>query len=74
MSDDINFLIHTNAANAFRQGRITEQNRIIKLIEKAVEGERKLLSLTKDRTDFKNRFYKISIANSFIDLIKGEDE
>ena len=33
MSDEINFLIHSNAANAFRQGRVTEQNRIIKLLE-----------------------------------------
>lgn len=32
MNEDINFLIHTNAANAFRQGRIAEQNRIIKLL------------------------------------------
>ena len=65
---------HHYCLEAEKVGAADERERIIKLLQNAVEGERKLLNARPDRTDFQHRFYKISVANSFIDLIKGEQE
>ena len=71
---DLNDLIHRNAQLAFEQGVKTERERIVKMLSEATSGEKKLLNFSPNRSDFKQRQNKISIANQFIDLIKGEQK
>lgn len=71
---DLQDVIHINAKLAYEQGVKNERERIIKMLSEATTGEIKLLNFNSNRSDFKQRQNKISIANQFIDLIKGEQK
>ena len=68
----------TGPTSAFYQGveagEKSERERIIKLMETAILQETRLLDFNSNRSDFKFHHAKITIAQQFIDLIKGEQK
>lgn len=71
---DRSLMLNDPAAYYANVGAQAERKRIIKLLEESIEQEKNLLNWNPNRTDFKQRHNKISIAKQFIALIKGENQ
>lgn len=70
----INDLIHTNAHNAFEQGRKAEQERINNLLEQEIKQLQGIDYPREDTQLIKDSFYRVTSLKFAQQLIKGEQK